>query len=52
MFADGNVVCFYDAEHRPTRGSAGQLALTVVERIMEGLLTASRQTEKTVDTRH
>ena len=34
-----------------TRGSAGQLALTVLERIMEGV-TASRQTEKTVDTRH
>jgi len=36
-----------------TRGSAGQLALplTVLEGIMEWV-TASRQTEKTVDTRH
>ena len=34
-----------------TRGSAGQLALTVLEGIMEGTM-ASRQTEKTVDTRH
>jgi len=35
-----------------TRGSAGQLAFTVLEVIMEGWVTASRQTEKTVDTRH
>ena len=34
-----------------TRGSAGQLALTVLEGIMEGLRHQGK-TEKTVDTRH
>ena len=34
-----------------TRGSTGQLALTVLEGIMEGS-RHQRQTEKTVDTQH
>jgi len=33
-----------------TRGSAGQLALTVLYRRNHGRVTASRQTNKTVDT--